>query len=790
MNSLDIAIETLRALVIATLLILLWHRGRKESLTSLDGWREIICGVSLILFATVLDITDNFPGLNKFVIVGDTPVEVFLKTVVGYLGGDILLFIGFWRWILLVPKLDKARSDLQTQEARFRAMVETSTDWIWTINATGRYTYASPLVTKLLGYLPEELLGRTPFDFMPPEEAKRVGVLFAEIARVKRPFFLLENTCLHKNGELIVLESSGTPLFDVTGTFIGYQGIDRDITERKRVIAALHDSELRYRTLAERSPLAIQVFAPDGTTLRVNAAWEKLWQTPFSALECYNVLEDKQLERLGILPWLKKAFSSECVEIPVTEYDKAKTPEVPSNGGKLYIRTFAYPVLAEDGQLLEVVAIQEDVTKSQQAQKLLEQSESHLRAILDSTSECVKLVAKDGTVLAMNPAGLSLFEAESEKEIFGKCIYSIISPEYRELYEAFNKRICNGQSGSLQFEIVGLKGRRHWMETRAVPFGLGNDEWGQLAFTRQIDELKQAEALLKQQKEYLKAIFETEPECVKVLSLDGHLDDMNPAGLKMLEVDSLEEAQQFGLSEFIDVSYRKAFAKLHQRVCSGESAFLEFPIKGKKGTERWLETHATPLRDAKGNIVSLLGITRDITEHKLFQQKLEQQARTDFLTCVNNRRYFMELAELELSRAIRYKTPLSLYMMDIDFFKDINDLHGHKAGDMVLIKLGKVCKETLREVDIIGRIGGEEFAILLPETDKDKAFEAAERLREAINNAQVPLEGGLPIRFTVSIGVTSMVSLEDNLDVLLNRADKGLYQAKKNGRNNVCTVMQ
>jgi PAS domain-containing protein len=138
--NLDIAIEGLRVLVIATLLVLLWRRGRKESLTNLDGWREIMAGVSLILFATILDLSENFPALNRFVIVGHTPVQAFLEKVVGYLAGDLLLFLGFWRWILIVPKLDMARRDLQVQEARFRAMVETTTDWVWAVDESGRYT--------------------------------------------------------------------------------------------------------------------------------------------------------------------------------------------------------------------------------------------------------------------------------------------------------------------------------------------------------------------------------------------------------------------------------------------------------------------------------------------------------------------------------------------------------------------------------------------------------------------------------------------------------------------------
>jgi diguanylate cyclase (GGDEF)-like protein len=148
----------------------------------------------------------------------------------------------------------------------------------------------------------------------------------------------------------------------------------------------------------------------------------------------------------------------------------------------------------------------------------------------------------------------------------------------------------------------------------------------------------------------------------------------------------------------------------------------------------------------------------------------------------------MELAEQELNRAVRYGNPLSIFMMDIDFFKRVNDTHGHKVGDIVLKKLAEICQQTLREVDVIGRLGGEEFAILLPETGKIESTEAAERLREAIENAKVSLESGLPLQFTVSIGVSSLLSKEDNIDVLLNCADKALYRAKKSGRNRVCVT--
>ncbi|MEI7843834.1 MAG: sensor domain-containing diguanylate cyclase [Gallionellaceae bacterium] len=181
----------------------------------------------------------------------------------------------------------------------------------------------------------------------------------------------------------------------------------------------------------------------------------------------------------------------------------------------------------------------------------------------------------------------------------------------------------------------------------------------------------------------------------------------------------------------------------------------------------------------------LQAVVRDITERKQYELELERQAHLDYLTSLNNRRHFMHLAEVELSRSVRYKNSLSLFMMDIDFFKKVNDTYGHKAGDTVLIKLAEICRKTLREVDIVGRIGGEEFAVLLPETDKVMAVEVGERLRANIESTEVTIESGLPINFTVSIGVTSLKAKDPHLDMLLSLADKALYEAKESGRNKV-----
>jgi diguanylate cyclase (GGDEF)-like protein/PAS domain S-box-containing protein len=235
----------------------------------------------------------------------------------------------------------------------------------------------------------------------------------------------------------------------------------------------------------------------------------------------------------------------------------------------------------------------------------------------------------------------------------------------------------------------------------------------------------------------------------------------------------------------------EAVARLHEidsRVLEqGADTAEEVVVDTPDGQRRVYWEVKTPIYegDDRSRIWGLCGISTDITERKALEGQLEQQAHLDYLTGLNNRRHFMEQGEIELARAQRHGRALSIFMLDIDHFKQFNDTYGHKAGDQVLQKLAEVMRETLRTVDILGRIGGEEFAVLLPETGLSEASEVAERLRRGVEQAAVVFEAGLPQHFTVSIGVTTQREKETNLDILLSEADRALYQAKDAGRNRV-----
>ena len=181
---------------------------------------------------------------------------------------------------------------------------------------------------------------------------------------------------------------------------------------------------------------------------------------------------------------------------------------------------------------------------------------------------------------------------------------------------------------------------------------------------------------------------------------------------------------------------------------------------------------------------ALVTAVRDITSHKALQEKLERLASTDPLTGVSNRRRLLEVGQREYFRARRYHQKLSAIMLDVDHFKSINDHYGHDAGDEALQALAVAGCRSLRANDLFARLGGEEFAALLPTTDLDGAVALAERLRRQIEQLKVNTAHG-QLTLTISLGVSVLRDGDRSFSDLLYRADKALYAAKSGGRNRV-----
>ena len=190
------------------------------------------------------------------------------------------------------------------------------------------------------------------------------------------------------------------------------------------------------------------------------------------------------------------------------------------------------------------------------------------------------------------------------------------------------------------------------------------------------------------------------------------------------------------------------------------------------------------------NSQELLARVKVHAELQQYKKALKKLASLDELTGLDNRRFFLEKAEMELMRVQRYKRSLSVMIYDLDNFKNINDTYGHPFGDKVLKKVADITKDTFREVDMFGRLGGEEFAVMVPETNLQGAIIAAERFRKAIDLMEVETDDGEMVQVSISIGLSMYPSNGCDLNTLIKGADVALYQAKKNGKNqfSVCTV--
>lgn len=269
------------------------------------------------------------------------------------------------------------------------------------------------------------------------------------------------------------------------------------------------------------------------------------------------------------------------------------------------------------------------------AEDELHANERRFRALIENSVENISLLAADGTLLWESPSVIRNLNY-APNQFLNRNIFEIMHPDDLEhnqgLFAEFIKKPASRQSGT--FRLKRSDGTWRWVE--AVAANMLNEPSVQAIVInyRDVTERIQAEEALRESEARLNTIVQSEPECVKLLGPDGTLLDMNPAGLKMIEADSLEQVQGVSIFKLVAPGYRAAFKALNARVFKGESGTLEFEIIGLKGAHRWLETHAVPFRNANGEVTSLLGITRDITKRRQAEQELR-----------NSEQLFRELAD-------------------------------------------------------------------------------------------------------------------------------------------------
>ncbi|MBK5253330.1 MAG: sensor domain-containing diguanylate cyclase [Peptostreptococcaceae bacterium] len=245
---------------------------------------------------------------------------------------------------------------------------------------------------------------------------------------------------------------------------------------------------------------------------------------------------------------------------------------------------------------------------------------------------------------------------------------------------------------------------------------------------------------------------------------------------------TMEEENGFGWTEGIHPDDYDRCVKTYLENFKIQHPFeMDYRLKRHDGQYRWINDRGVPFYDKNKTFIGFIGSCMDVTE-KIEGQRLKEMAQNDALCQTYNRQYSHELLEEVYNQAREAGLPLSILMMDIDEFKNINDKYGHSAGDVVLTKVAAAVKSEMRELDILGRYGGDEFLIGLVHTNAEAARMVAERIRTAIAEAEIVVSNEVQVNVTVSIGVRCLQN-EMTLDELIKNADKKLYEAKAEGKN-------
>ncbi len=433
-----------------------------------------------------------------------------------------------------------------------------------------------------------------------------------------------------------------------------------------------------------------------------------------------------------------------------------------------------------------------DISERKQAEAALRDSNEITQVILNSANEGIFLIEINGKVLAVNEA-IAARVGKSVTDLIGTNNYDYLPVEMAAVSREHVAAVVREHKPVVfEFELFG-----RWHENRIYPVTDNDGQVRRVAvFGRDITERKQADDALRATEEHLREVLENSLDVAykRNLKLDTY-EYMSPV-MAQISGYSPEELQAIPLEKLLNLTHPDDRAEIDRVLAeaasgvNGNACQVDYRFRHKNGQYRWFHDQFKVLHDTQGQPLSRIGSVSDITDRKQADEKirslnveLEKLVVTDTLTQINNRRYFMQRAVEEVNRESRNNQPLVLLMMDLDHFKKINDSYGHAVGDVVLQQVAAVLKSNLREIDILGRIGGEEFAMLLPNTFLEEAVLLAERLRQSVEKIVFETPGNLPVTVTFSIGAAVFEDAMTNIGDLLRNADEAMYYAKHSGRN-------
>ncbi|MDP1872415.1 MAG: PAS domain S-box protein [Gallionella sp.] len=713
------------------------------------------------------------------------------ETLLQYGAGVVMLFLLFSYWVYRLRREIEQRTILEKSveenREKYRALSEAAFEAIF-ISEQGLGLEQNRQAGTLFGYSDQEIIGKPGTEFIAEQDRELVKRNIS--SGYELPY---EALCQHKNG-------STFPAL-ICGKMMHYRGRDvrvtsiSDITEQKNSEAQIRTMLSEQKAMLENDLIGI-VRVKDRTIIWANPAYEKMMgyqpgeMTGISTRQ--NFVNDQAYRELGEIAY------------PLLESGKVfrtQLEHICKNGRRIWVDMSGSMLNSSRGESLWAFL---DITDRKRTETILQATNLKMNSLLSSMAEGAYGIDTNGNCTFVNPSFLRILGYEHAKEVIGVHIHELIHHSYSDgtlypaaqckMYMAYQK---NEKAHSVDEVFWRRDGSAIPVEYWAQPIMTDGVITGAIATFIDISERKLAEAQLVESESRLRAIIENEPECIKIVDAQGKLTQMNPAGLRMIEADSLTQIAGRNILELIAPEYRKEFSRMHQRVLAGESVQMEFEIRGLKGGRRILETHAVPMQEY-GQTVQL-AVTRDITERKRLEEDIHQLAFYDSLTHLPNRRLMNERLAHAIMASRRSDRYCALMFLDLDNFKPLNDTHGHVVGDALLIEVARRLKACVREIDTVSRFGGDEFTVMLSELDttqSDSVMQAqsiAEKIRASLAEPYlltVRHEGTADTlvkhHCSASIGIAIFMGHDADGDEILKWADAAMYQAKAAGRNQIC----
>lgn len=576
-------------------------------------------------------------------------------------------------WADLLAARDDAERQIRESDRRTWDIIDNTEAVIYIKDKEGRYLLINRCFEQLFEVSGDDIVGRTDYDIFPQEIADVFHQNDLKIIRDKKPFQIQENFPNKDSSSTYI--SQKFPLYDAEGVLYGVCSVSTDITERKLAEEALRESEERFRTLVEQASDGIFVSDALGNYVDVNSSGCQMVGYTKSEILKLNITD------------LVLAEDSAADPIQFDELRRGKTiireRRLKCKDGSILPVEISAKMLS-DGRLQGIVR---DITERKQAEAHIQ----HLQSVLNAIRNVNQLIVHEKNRKKLLQGACEILNQNRNYKLVWiglvqegtKAVLPVAQAGFDKSYLQSikitwgNSETGKGPTGTAirtrkPFVMRDIAGdprytpwrkeamKRGYVSSLAAPLVYENRVFGALnVYTSLTDafdeeeigllvevgqdiafalhtigveeEREQAKQKLAQRETLLRTIIETEPECVKLLSEDSTLLEMNSAGLAMIEADSLESVIGKPVARLVTPEYRKSFKALVESVFRGESETLQFEIVGIKGTCRWLETHAVPLRNEKNEIIALLGITRDITAGKEAERKLQhyqQQLRS------------------------------------------------------------------------------------------------------------------------------------------------------------------